>query len=299
LEVPVHRRSLWTRIAAAAGALLLVAATIFLPTAEAAAPTANRLDVGYTNSAGTTSEGHIFAAGLDWTKPVGLMIYADGSGEYGLENPNASYLLDADGTTGLVEAARRRNLILVTPEAPGGNCPNGGGECWYQASNGVSIAQKTRWAHDFAQMVRADYNESSERIILGGYSSGAQHTTEYLGPQYGEQLSADLMVAISYGGSPKVTPNYSAAFKANTPVVWDVGSNDSSYTTTSSYGVKAGYNWYRSNGFATTELNVVAGLGHSRSDFDLVMAREVDQHIPSTSASPPPSPTPSPTPTGC
>lgn len=284
------------RIAAAAAvvAALVVGSAL---TASAAGPQTNRLDVQFTNSAGVRSEGHVFAAGLDWTRPVGLMLYADGSSEYGLENPNSTYLLDADGTAGLVEAARRRNMVLVTPEAPGGNCPDGGGECWYQASGGVSIAAKTRWAYDFATQVKTDYPIDARRIVIGGYSSGAQFTTEYFGPQYGEVFGADLMVAISYGGSPKVTPSYSAAFKAATPVVWDTGSNDSAYTTTSSYGVKAGEQWYRQNGFRT-ELNVVQGLGHGRSgQFDDIMGREVDQYIPAGAATPSPTPSASPTPT--
>src|SRR5678815_5900404 len=101
-------------------------------------------------------------------------------------------------------------------------------------------------------------------------------TTEYFGPAHADEFIDDgLMVAISYGGSPKVTPVFGTEFKANVPVVWDVGSLDPAWTTTSQYGVKAGESWYRNNGFVT-ELNVVTGEDHSRSgQFGPIMDRAV------------------------
>lgn len=245
-------------------------------TASPTGPKTNRLNVSFA-SGGVSGVGHIFAAGLDWTKPVGLMIYGDGSAEYGLANPNDSYLLDADGTTGLVEVARARNMVLLTPRAPGTGCPDGDGVCWY-ADSSYTKAQKTAWANAFVTDVKSQYPIATNRIVLGGYSSGAQLTTQQFGPLYAEAQSVDLMVAISYGGKPKTGfgPNYSATYKANTPVVWDVGTSDPAYQ--GSAGVTEGYNWYTSNGFAKTELNTHAGT-HSRSDFDIVMAREIDQYI--------------------
>src|SRR5678815_213814 len=85
---------------------------------------------------GITSKYHRYAGGLDWTQPVGILIYTDGSGEYGLANPSSTYLLA--GSTGLVAVAKEHNLMLVTPRAPGAGCPDGGGVCWYQTSSGYS-----------------------------------------------------------------------------------------------------------------------------------------------------------------
>ncbi len=286
------KRALAVFVAAA----VVVAAAVAMPSsASAAGPQTNQLNVAYTNTAGVTSRVHVFAAGLDWTKAVGLMVYADGSGEYGLANPNASYLLDADGTTGLVEVARQRNLVLVTPRAPGTGCPDGGGVCWY-ADSSYTRAQKTQWANDVTAWVKTQYPIAGNRIVLGGYSSGAQLTTQQLGPKYGEALGVDLMVAISYGGPPRsgFGPSYSAAYKAATTAVWDVGTSDPAYQGGS--GVTQGYNWYRTNGFAKTELNTHPGT-HSRSDFDVVMARETDQYIPAATPTAP-APSPPSTPTG-
>jgi hypothetical protein len=256
-----------------------VMALMMLPIpAHAAGPRTNRTNVPYSDGV-TRSKGHIFAKGLDWAKPVGLLVYMDGSGERGLRSYNDSYLLDADGNTGLVEAARRRNLLLVTPFAPGGGCDGAGSTetCWSWPSGSMSVQAKTKWAFDFTQWIRTQYTLTGPTVI-GGYSSGARATTEFLGPEYGKRMSVDLMVAISLGGPPKFGPDYTHRFRVHTPVVWNVGSKDS-FLTQPRYGVRRGYNWYRAAGF-TTELTIVPGLGHSRSDFDKVIGRAVDRYLP-------------------
>jgi hypothetical protein len=220
-----------------------------------------------------TSSYHLFAGGLDWSRPVGILIYADGSGEYGLKNPTSTYLLG--GTNGLVNVAKQRNMVLLTPLSPNRACADGAGSCWYMGDpEGYA-----KWAFELVQSVYRQYNIDTSRVAFGGYSSGAQWTTEFFGPRYGSQIMSDgVAVALSYGGTPQVAPSFTDSHRANVPYVWDTGDQDPAYTTTSPYGVKAGYSWYTRNGFET-ELHVVAGLGHARSDFGAVMAREIDEHI--------------------
>jgi len=242
-------------------------------------PLTDETRLSFTDSYGVTSLYHRYAAGLDWNKRVGLLIYADGSGEYGLKNPTSSYLLT--GTNGLVPVAKRNNMVLLTPLAPGVGCPDGDGTCWYLDSSGISPPNKARWSFELVKYVQKQYGTDPARVAFGGYSSGAQWTTEYFGPLYASEIMTDgVAVAISFGGSPKVTSKFTAAFKANVPFVWDVGDQDGSYTGSGSYGVKAGYDWYTANGF-TTELTVVPGLGHGRSgQFGGIMDREIKQHVP-------------------
>jgi hypothetical protein len=243
-------------------------------------PLTDRLNVAYTNPAGTASRGHIYAAGLDWNKPVGILVYGDGSGEYGLKNPSNTYLLA--GTNGLVAVAKRNNLLLVTPQAPGGGCDDGDGVCWYDESGSTTIAQKIRWADDFIKtQVLTQYNIDTSRAVIAGYSSGAQFTSEYYGPQYaGSWMTDGLLMPISFGGSPKVPANFSAEFKANVAAVWDVGANDPAYRSYPGFDAQSGYNWYRNNGFPVTELNVVANKGHARGgEFGALVEREIKQHV--------------------
>lgn len=257
-----------------------------LATSVSAAPTyIDRTNLSFTSN-GITSKYHLYADGLDWTRPVGLIVYTDGSGEYGLKNPASDYLLS--GADGLVAVAKRQNMVLLTPFAPGAGCSDGDGTCWYLSSSGYSPAQKAKWSADLMKSVLNEYALDRNRVAFGGYSSGAQWTTEYFGPAHASFLVNDgVAIAISYGGRPISTPNFTTSFKQSVPFVWDVGSNDSAYTTTSRYGVRAGHQWYTDQGFET-HLNVIQGLGHSRwGQFGLVVEKAIQDHLPALAAAPP------------
>ncbi|MEV6964855.1 hypothetical protein AB0M47_07025 [Hamadaea sp. NPDC051192] len=245
------------------------------PSGGSGGPRTDRTNLSYSNG-GITSSYHLYAAGLNWTKPVGLLVYADGSGEYGLKNPSSTYLLA--GTNGMIAVAKRQNMVLLTPLAPGTGCPDGDGTCWYETSSGYTPTQKTAWSHNLVEYVKSRYNIDTARVALGGYSSGAQWLTEYFAPAYGVRTMTDgVGVAISYGGRCIATPTFTAAYKAAVPFVWDVGDQDSAWT--SSYGVKAGESWYRANGF-TTQLHLVPGLDHDRSgQFGAILEREIREHL--------------------
>lgn len=236
----------------------------------------NRTFQSYT-SGGITSSYHIYASGLDWTKKVGILIYGDGSGEYGLENPTQSYLMG--GTSGLIAVAKKHNMILLTPQAPGTGCPDGGGVCWYATSSGITRAQKTQWSFDLIKYVYSQYNIDKSRVAVGGYSSGAQWTSQQIIPAYGPQIMSDgVFVPISYGGAPVLSTTFTTSFKNNVVGSWDCGTADSAYTS-SSYGAIGGYNWYTNNGFVT-ENRWVSGVGHGRSgEFGTIMDREITQHV--------------------
>lgn len=241
-------------------------------------PLTDRTNVPYTNSAGTSSVGHIYAAGLDWTKSVGLLVYADGSGEYGLIHPTDTYLLAGAG--GLVAVAKAQNMVLVTPLAPGNGCTDGDGTCWYLDSyDGTSDTAKAKWADDFIKtQVIAQYDLDLDRACIAGYSSGAEFTMGIYGPSYAASWMTDgLLLAISYGSVPWVPATYTTAFKQAVAAVWDIGGAD---TTGAMADGTAGYNWYTSHGFLTTRLVVVEGEDHNRGGlFGGLVNTYVDQYV--------------------
>ena len=67
----------------------------------------DRTNLSFTSN-GYTSTYHLYAGGLDWSKSVGLLIYTDGSGEFGLKNPKSSYLLA--GSDGMIAVAKKHNM---------------------------------------------------------------------------------------------------------------------------------------------------------------------------------------------
>lgn len=248
----------------------------------------NRLHQTYDNGA-FSSTYHIFARGIDRSRPIGLMVYADGSGAYGLKHPNSTYLLDADGNRGLVATARKHNMILLTPIAPppgcdydGNTAPNTGPDsnCWYDGEKGPYLARgKAKWSSDLVHQIKRQYNIDLNRIVVGGFSSGAQWATQFWAPTFGEKHSVDLTVAIGYGGAPVANPRFSRAYKRQTAFAWNTGTADNAYRP-DHYGSIGGYDWYRKNGFTRTHAMWPPGVEHDRPNrFHIIMDREINRFL--------------------
>lgn len=268
------------------------------PTGGAGGPLTDRLNVPFSAN-GLTSDYHIFAEGLDWDKEVGLLLYTDGSGGYGIDNPNSTYLLDADGNNGLVAVAKEHNLLLVTPEAPGPGC-DGTDNCWYDST----APAKSDWARALVDQIYSQYDIETDRVAIGGYSSGAQFTSRWFVPRHGAAVQTDgVFVPIAYGGAPAVSADFPQAYKDAVHGYWNTGTSDTAYST-SSWGARGGYNWYTANGFDTS-ADWPSGVGHGRSgEFDDIMDAQITEHVrpaqdvgttPTPDPDPEPDPDPAPT----
>jgi dienelactone hydrolase len=138
-------------------------------------------------------------------------------------------------------------------------------------------------AGQLVQWVLGRYPIDRRRVAIGGYSSGAQWATEYFTPiGAAQRVQADgVIVAISYGGSPKTTPvAFRKRWASRVHLHWDVGSRDWAYRTSRPYGVKAGHRWYTQRGLATS-LTVAPGLGHGRAgQFGRIMETAIKAHVP-------------------
>lgn len=234
-------------------------------------------------SNGYTSKYLLYTDGLNWTKPVGLLIYTDGSGEFGLKHPKDTYLLA--GKHGMIATAKKHNMVLLTPLSPNKNCADGDGSCWYQGDP----PGYTKWAEALVKQVESQYPIDKNRVAFGGYSSGAQLATEYWVPSGAAQrtMISGVIVAISFGGSPKMQEvAYTPDFKSNVHINWNVGSKDDSWAKDDptegdkgNYNGKAGYDYYTKIGFQTS-VDIVKGLDHDRDDFGSVMDAQISKYIP-------------------
>ena len=233
----------------------------------------NRTFQSFTSN-GLTSRYHVYAEGLDRTKPIGILLYGDGSGGYGFDNPTQSYLIG--GTNGLAAVAKKHNLVLVVPEAPAPGCDNAD-NCWYNID--LATAQgKAKWASDLMTRVKGQYPIDLSRVVVGGYSSGAQLTTQTFINAHGANQSVDLAVPIAYGGAPRGGLNAPAEWKNDVVISWDTGTADVAYGT-ESYESLGGYNEYKRLGFKT-DATWPAGVGHGRSgEFGGIIDREITQHL--------------------
>lgn len=266
--------------ALAAGALLLVACTPALaaPTGGTGGELTDRPDKQSFTAGGITSTYQLFAGGLDWTREVGLLLYTDGSGGYGIDNPNATYLLDADGTAGLVAVAKRHNMLLLVPEAPAPGCPSD--NCWYNGSGSPNAIAKADWARALVDHVYSQYNVETGRVAIGGYSSGAQFTMRYFGPKHGAAVQKDgVLVAIGGGGTPIATPTFTPEYKSAVVGVWNTGTADKTRTYSAYEDAQRGSSWYRNNGFQV-DATWPEGVGHSRGgEFAGIMDAAITAHV--------------------
>lgn len=201
----------------------------------------------FTNAAGTTSQYRVYTPTPRAEAP-GMIFYGDGSGAYGWQNPNQSYLVG--GSNGLAAVAEAQNMILVLPLAPGGLSNS-----WYTGD----IAGKAQWASDLMTHIKSQYPVNQDRIVVGGYSSGAQMTT-YLSKHW-EAQSVDLAVPIAYGSAPygDLRTSFSPAYAASTDIVFNTGTADPG-----AYGAaQSGAAYFASQGF-NVDPTYPAGVTHDR-----------------------------------
>lgn len=250
------------------------------------------LKATYTDSAGTTSTYHLYTSGLPGGVAKGLVVYLDGDGMYGHDNPSSTWALG--GSRGVVESARARGyatLSIRTPDRTGTPTfwENGRVNAAYVAS---LIAKTSR-----------DLGTSSTWLV--GYSGGAQLITQFLVPAHAAALGAGGAVIAGGGGTPRVTPTaFDPAQQARFPMHWYTGSRDDGTTASDGYNAladaKKGSAWYADRGFRVSRAEP-AGLDHDDlgTRFGTVLAGQLDANpAPSGSSTPTPAPTtPTPAPT--
>lgn len=182
--------------------------------------------------------------------------------------------------------ARKHNMVLLTPEAPGPDCDDSD-NCWYDVKHAPG---KARWSSDLMSHVKAQYAIDLDRVVIGGYSSGAQWTTRFFLPAHGEAHSVDLAVAIAYGGAPVATSRFSSAYAKSTAVSFDTGKAGIEAYSARRWGARGGYSWYTNAGFTTDATWPSAETHYRWGQFQRILDREITRHLRPKQGTPPPQP---------
>jgi hypothetical protein len=209
------------------------------------------------SAAGYSADYRVFAEGIDTSRPVGLLVYADGTGEYGLEHPTSNYALGGAG--GLAAVARAHNMVLATPFSPNRSC-----KCWEEGDT-------AGYANYLAALIsRLQSQYGAQKLWFAGYSSGAQEATRFLFPAHPELWSGGGgVIAIGGGGAPAGrAAAVPAPVKSNVVLRWNTGAQDTGaggYNALSGpWGAQVGERWYAGQGF-NTGIVTPAGVTHDRS----------------------------------
>lgn len=213
---------------------------------------------------------HRWIAHVDWSKPVGLMVWFHGDGGYEFKNPSDPYYLA--GPNGVIEKARESNSILIVPATP--DDADGRWTWWVWGSKTAN----PQFAKELIVYLLSQYNIDRYRIWLCGFSGGAEFLSLYLLRYWGEEMGIKGGGCLMIGGGtkPPVTGDFPApSYKDNWAWEWRVGELDTGRDANGQIlgdgfnavaAARGGEQWYRERGWKTT-LEIVPGKGHLMPQF--------------------------------
>ena len=233
-----------------------------------AATRTNQTFLSYTSPAGTTSQYHVYAEGVDFSKPVGVVFYFDG--DYWRNDQSKVY--DPSGELAQMAAsAAAQNMLFVPVISPDTNRYDAGVTWW------EDMERNGEFFRSFASSFSAANGVDSSNVWTMGYSGGAEFITYELNtkPQTWRNGGGSIMIA--GGGLDEGTP--SAALKSQ-PMFWYANSNDGSgetypQTWSARGAVEGGYNAYRNAGYTNASATVLNGSGHFDYNFSQILSNSL------------------------
>lgn len=239
-------------------------------------PWMDKRDQTFVASDGTSSQYHVFAAGLSPETVTGIIFQFHGDGAYEFTHPDSSYSLG--GRNGIVEAGRSRGYVVVAVLSPDER-----GEMWWE--DGEANAA---YANELVTSLTQEYAPGKDNTWLVGYSGGSQFITQFFLPLYSSTLRGGGAIMFGGGGRPDPVDArpFADSLRAHFPMFWYTGAADDGTLSDDGYdalgdvnhGAKAGEAYYRQAGFVTGHF-YPAGVTHDLSQrFGGVVADQLDQH---------------------
>lgn len=195
------------------------------------------------------------------------VVWLDGDGQYGARRAASSYLIA--GPDGIAAVAARHDCGLWVPLPPNGE------STWWRrgAYNAAWLASRL----------------PEGRLVIAGYSGGAQLITEYLTP--GHTLPAGTRLLLVGGGDRPHVPVTSTTRPQDLFLRWVVGlaDRDGGDGWDTLAAARRGLSWYAEDAYVTS-ADFQSGVDHDGYRF----GRELDVLLSSQDPSLNPWPTPSP-----
>lgn len=228
--------------------------------AHGAPPLKTGTKLTFTDSRGVQSYYHMYADGIDWSKPVGVLYYLDG--DYFSESPQHSQVMQPNGAMlkSVAKNANNKNLVLVAPKTPSAST-KANGWTWWEKGN-----TNAKWFHDLAIALQKKGKLDTDNTWLAGYSGGAELISFDLMTQNRTKwMTGGGAILIAGGGSGSNTKPHSA--NKNIPMTWYAGSKDTSGQTnpptwSALNAAKQGQKTYKNAGYSSAKINILNGVGH-------------------------------------
>lgn len=218
----------------------------------------DRMNVAFEHD-GVTSSYHVFADGVDWSRPVGVVFRLHGDGAYEFHNPQHK-------VSCLAEVARSHNAVLVAPRTP----DRQGEPTWWEDLDG-----NAEWFLALAeQEIFPVYDVDRSRTWLHGYSGGAEFISYELLADRVDFLQGGGAVLTGGGGDPATGSSRPTEEQLeNLLLHWDVGLDDDGSDPRAPFdalsAAAAGHAHYEDAGYRRTSVRYREGVDH----FELPEAR--------------------------
>lgn len=218
----------------------------------------DRLDVPFEHD-GVAGSYHVFADGIDWSEPVGVVFRFHGDGAYEFHHPEHK-------VSCLAAVARSHNAVLVAPRTP----DRQGEPTWWEDLDG-----NAEWFLALAeQRIFAEYDLDRSRTWLHGYSGGAEFISYELLADRADFVEGGGAVLAGGGGAPATASSEPTDEQREQLLLhWDVGLEDDGTDPSAPFdalaAASAGHAWYEAAGWARTSVRYREGVDH----FELPEAR--------------------------
>ena len=235
-----------------------------------AATRTNQTFLSYTSPASTTSQYHVYAEGVDFSKPVGVVFYFDG--DYWRNDQSKVY--DPSGELAQMAAsAAAQNMLFVPVISPDANRYDAGVTWW------EDMERNGEFFRSFASSFIAANGLDSSNVWTMGYSGGAEFITYELTDHNTAWRNGGGSIMVA-GGDSDGSVDADATTKAS-PMYWWVGAKDTSGNTNpvtwSARGaVESGYNAYLGAGFSDARVKLIDGFSHHDYDLPHILASSLD-----------------------
>ena len=225
----------------------------------------------YTSPAGTTSQYHVYANNLDYSKPVGVVFYFDG--DYWQRDESKVYTPDEGMLAAMGKIANARNMVFVPVISPDTNA-SGAGITWWE-----DLDANGEYFRSFAKSFVSENNLDASQVWTMGYSGGAEFITYELTDHNTSWRNGGGSIMVA-GGDSDGSVDADATTKG-LPMYWWVGANDTSGNTypvtwSARGAVESGYNAYLGAGFSDARVKLIDGFSHHDYDLPHILASSLD-----------------------
>lgn len=193
-----------------------------------------------------SSQYHLFADGIDFSRPVGLVVRLHGDGAYEFEHPEGLVRC-------LAAVASSHNMALLAPVAPA-----------YEQRWWLEMSETQPWLMSLVDGTIAEHGLDPDNVWWMGYSGGAEFLTYSLALTEPERISGGAIM-VGGGGAPETsfTPSHS---DPDTPMLWTVGTADDGSTDLAPFDAltasQEGAAFYEDADFGDVDLELFDGVDH-------------------------------------